>query len=140
MYAPLKKFPWALFVSFLCSRCCYLSSVNKTGVSFFFPLETKGLRLSKALGWIRCQVMRGKTGVVMRHNSLKGRAFGSITFKVKVGIKGRCWDRKGKVSDQRPATPGKSKATATKVAMERLALGQGGKAVETKCSQKAPPF
>lgn len=98
------------------------------------------MRLSKALGWIRCQVMRGKTGVVMRHNSLKGRAFGSITFKVKVGIKGRCWDRKGKVSNQRPATPGKSKATATKVAMERLALGQGGKAVETKCSQKAPPF
>lgn len=75
--------------------------------------------------------MRGKTGVVMRHDSLKGRAFGSITFKMKVGITGRCWDRKGKVSDQRPATPGKAKATATEMAMEHLTLGQGGKAVET---------
>ena len=34
---------------------------------------------------------------------------------MKVEIKGRCWDRKGKVSGQRPATPSKSKAAVTKV-------------------------
>lgn len=106
---PLRRFPGLCLYHFCVPGAAIWAQLIKQGCHFFFPLETKGLRLSKALGWIRWQVMRGKTGVVMRHDSLKGRAFGSITFKMKVGITGRCWDRKGKVSDQRPATQARQK-------------------------------